>query len=129
MIASQDAADACVGKVTVDLEFTAGAAGAVPAALTRSTGIVSVVKSGNNYVVTFDQSYLGLDNVYGYVQQAVIAAGGAREMKATAQTVASAAPTVTLSFYDVAGTALSLLVNDIVRCSFVLLTKPQPNAP
>ena len=118
----QDGSDFQAGTVNLDLEFTATTAGAVPTSLTRSDGIASVVKSTNDYVVTFQDSYIALLGGYGTVIQASFATTGAARVQYSAQAVTSAtAPSVTLSLYRGSdGAAVALASGDILRFTFRL---------
>jgi len=113
----QDGADAQSRTVNVDLVFTAGTSGAVPAALTVSNGILSVVKSSNNYVVTFQPGPVAYLNGCGHVIQASYAANGACRVVPSAQDVAGAG-TVTLTCYESDGTATALASGDELHFTF-----------
>ena len=129
MIGSQDEKTAQYGRVEIDLMFTAGASGAVPAVLTVSTGITSVVKSTNDYIVTFDQTYLQFVSGGGNVVQAIVNAAAAFEVKHTAfNAQANGGATVTVSPQTAAGAATPLLVGDILQYTFAFTTIPQPNS-
>lgn len=130
---SQDGMDFQYGTVQLDLEFTAGAAGAVPAVLTRSSGIASVTKSGNSYVVAFEDGYVGFCGGYGNIVQAVVSTAAAFGLKYIAPTTPNAAvpgnvAQVTLQPYaGTDGSAQSLVVNDILRFTFRFVRLAQPS--
>lgn len=129
MMPSQDESTAQYGRIEIDLMFTAGASGAVPSTLTVSTGITSVVKSTNDYIVTFDQSYIQFLGGGGNVIQAIVSASGAFEVKHTAFSLSTnGLATVTISPYTAAGAATPLLVNDILQYTFIFTRVPQPNS-
>lgn len=118
---NQDGADFQPGTVNVDLIFTASTAGAVPSTLTLADGITSVVKSSNDYIVTFDDAYVRMLNGHGFVIQASYnASTGACEVKPTAVSIDDSSPTVTLSFFNAAGTAVALAIGDVLRFTFRL---------
>lgn len=126
--ASQDGADLQVGTVSIYLQFTAGTSGAVPSTFTTSTGIVSVTKSTNDYIVLFDSAYLKLVDFSVHVLQASFAAAGACYGNVTATSFADSTPTVTLSFFKGSdGTAVALAEGDILRAKFTFTYIPQPN--
>lgn len=129
MIPSQDGANAQVGKITVDLEFTAGASGAVPTTLTRQTGITSVTKSTNDYIVKFDDTFVAFTGGSGNVVQASVDATKAFEVKHTAfNAQAAGGASVTISPYNAAGTAQPLVVGDILQYHFEFNRVLQPNS-
>lgn len=130
MIASQDSAQALVGKVGIDLVFTAGAAGVVPVTFTASTGITSVTKSSNDYIVIFDSTYLIYVGGYGNVKQASVDAAAATFVKVTAfDAGAAGGASVTLSpLKGSDGTAVALATGDILQFHFEFTRVPQPNA-
>jgi len=129
MMPSQDEKTAQYGRIEIDLMFTAGASGAVPSALTVSTGITSVVKSTNDYIVTFDQSYLQFLGGGGNIIQATPSAAAAFEVKHTAFNLSSSGfATVTVSPMTAAGAATALAVGDILQYQFYFTTVPQPNS-
>lgn len=105
------------GRVTVDLEFTAGTSGAVPSTLTRAKGIASVTKSTNDYIVTFQDAYVAYVNGYGGIIQASVDATKAFRLAVTAVSLAN--KTVTLSPTAADGTAQPLVSGDILRWTFV----------
>lgn len=116
---SQDSSDFQTRVIQIDLVFTAGASGAVPALLTYSDGIKSVAVSGNNYVVTFQDGYKAFLNGYGFVEQASVDATKAWVVKPSADAAAGVAPdTVTLSCYHADGTAILLQVGDVLHYTF-----------
>lgn len=130
MYPSQDGADAQYGVTNIDLEFTAGTSGAVPAALTRSTGITSVTKSTNDYVVAFDQSYVAYLGGFGNVLQASVSAAAATFVKVTAfdNSDANGFASVTLSpLKGSDGTAVALATGDILQFTFRFTRVPQPS--
>jgi hypothetical protein len=114
----QDGADFQTRTVGVDLKFTAGTSGAVPASLTFSAGVKSVVKSGNTYVVTFQDGYVGLLGVVGNVLQATYSASGAVIIQPVAVTDTTSPAVVTLQPYTAAGGAVALATGDILTCYF-----------
>jgi hypothetical protein len=126
-VPTQDSADSQYGIQRLYLQFTAGTDGAVPSTFTTATGIASVTKSTNDYIVAFDSAYLKLLNGSGFVIMATPAATGAWEAKITATSFADSSPTVTLSFYDDDGDAVALATGDILRFEFVFTSQPQPN--
>jgi len=127
-IAEQDGADAQIGTVNVYLQMTATTDGAVPSTFTTSTGIVSVTKSTNDYIVLFDSAYLKLVDFSVHVLQGSFAATGACYGNITAVSFTDSTPTVTLSFYKGSdGTAVALADTDVLRCRFTFTTQPQPN--
>jgi hypothetical protein len=115
---NQDGADFQQGVVGVDLEFTAGTSGAVPASLGRAHGIASVVKSSNDYIVTFEDSYVAFMGGFGGVKQASFSTSGACSVDASADAVTGATPTVTLSPRTGAGAAVALATGDVLRFHF-----------
>lgn len=118
---SQDGADFQYGTVNVDLQFTAGTSGAVPTTLTVAEGILSVVKSTNDYIVTFQDSYVRLLNGYGFIIQSTPDPTAASwGVKISAVSIADGSPTVTLSPYDEAGTAEPLATGDVLFFTFRL---------
>lgn len=129
MIPSQDGTDAQYGTVEIDLVFTAGAAGAVPSTLDSSTGITSVTKSTNDYLVVFDQTYVKFLGGSGNIIQASVDATKAYEVKHTAANAGAAGgATVTLSPSNAAGTAQPLVSGDILSYQFRFTRIPQPNS-
>lgn len=127
-IVSQDAGDLQIGIVNVYLEFTADTSGAVPSTFTTATGIVSVTKSTNDYIVLFDSAYLKLLDFNGSVLQASFAASGACYVNASATSFTDDSPTVTVSPYKGSdGTAVALAEGDVLRCKFTFTYLPQPN--
>lgn len=129
MIPSQDAANALYGVIEIDLVFTAGASGAVPSTLTASTGITSVTKSTNDYLVVFDQTYLLALGGSGNVLQASVDATKAFTVKMTAVNAgASGGATATVSPYNASGTAQPLVSGDILSFQFRFTHIPQPNS-
>jgi len=129
MIPSQDGANAQYGVVVIDLVFTAAAAGAVPTTFTASTGITSVTKSTNDYVVVFDQTYVTFLGGTGNIIQASVDATKAFEVKHTAFNLSSSGfATVTVSPMTAAGAATALAVGDILQYQFYFTTVPQPNS-
>lgn len=129
MMGSQDGLNAQYGTVEIDLMFTAAAAGAVPSTLTVSTGIVSVTKSTNDYIVIFDSTYITFLGGGGNVVQASVDATKAFEVKHTAFNAGAAGgASVTISPYNAAGTAQPLVVGDILQYTFRFTRIPQPNS-
>lgn len=125
---AQDGMDFQYGVVHVDLEFTAGASGAVPSTLTRSKGIASVVKSTNDYVVTFEDGYVAYLGGFGNIVQASVDATKAFEVKYTAfNPSTSGAASVTLSPNNAAGAAQPLVVGDVLQFTFRFTRMVQPN--
>lgn len=128
MIASQDAENSLYGVVEIDLVFTAGAAGAVPSTFTASTGIVSVTKSTNDYLVVFDQTYVAALIGGGNIIQASVDATKAFTVKCTASNAGAAGgATATLSPYNASGTAQPLVSGDVLSWTFRFTRIPQPN--
>lgn len=109
------------GVKTYSLQMTAGTSGAVPTSFTRARGIASVVKSSNDYVITLQKGGRLVDWSQPHVIQATPATTGAWEGKVTAQATLTD-KTITLSFYDVDGTAVALATGDILRFSFQIKT-------
>jgi len=129
MIPSQDGANAQYGVVVIDLVFTAAAAGAVPTTFTASTGITSVTKSTNDYVVVFDQTYVTFLGGTGNIIQASVDATKAFEVKHTAANAGAAGgASVTLSPTNASGTAQPLVSGDILSYQFRFARLPQPNS-
>ena len=129
MIPSQDATDAQYGVVTIDLVFTAIASGGVPTTLDSSTGIVSVTKSTNDYLVVFDQTYVKFLGGAGNILQASVNVATAYEVKHTAANAGAAGgATATLSPSSAAGAPQALAVGDILSYQFRFARIPQPNS-
>jgi len=129
MIPTQDGADAQYGVQAIDLVFTAGASGAVPSTFTASTGIASVTKSTNDYLVVFDQTYVNFLGGAGNIIQASVDATKAFIVKVTAANAGAAGgATATLSPYNAAGTAQPLVSGDILSFRFRFTRIPQPNS-
>jgi len=123
---SQDGADALVGTEQLDLVFTAGTAGAVPSALTYSTGITSVTLSTNDYLVVFDRGYVGFLNGFGNVIQASPSTSTANSVKVTAVDAGAGTATITPQKPD--GTPLHLATGDKLSFTFRFTALNQPNA-
>lgn len=124
---SQDSESFQPGVVRVDLEFTAAAAGAVPAALTRSYGITSVTKSTNDYIVKFDDTYFAFLGGFGNIVQATPAVATAFEVKYTAfNAQAAGGASVTCTPFPSSGAAVStpLVLNDILQFTFFFQRMP-----
>jgi hypothetical protein len=119
-LVNQDGANFQAGVVTLDLVFTAAAAGAVPATFTYADGVLSVTKSSADYLVVLQDYYYALLGECTIVLQAAYSATtGACEGKVTAEAVATAG-TLTLSFFNAAGTAVALSTGDVLRCTLRL---------
>lgn len=117
---NQDGANFQAGVVNVDLVFVAGAAGAVPSTFIKADGIASVTKSTNDYIVQLQDYYIAQLASPVEVQQAVYnASTGACEGHVTASSVDTNGR-LTMSFYNAAGTAVSLATGDILRATFRL---------
>src|SRR5262245_7227410 len=122
---NQDHASFQPGTVRVDLEFTAGASGAVPTTLTTSYGITSVTKSTNDYIVKFDDTYFKFLGGFGNIVQATPAAGAAFDPKHTAFNAAAAGgATVTVTPHTAAGATNPLVVGDILQYTFFFSRMP-----
>ncbi len=125
---NQDGQDWQQGTVQVDLAFTASTAGAVPASLTRSAGILSVTKSTNDYVVAFTDSYVAYLGGYGNILQASPDPTAATFVKVTAFNANSGgAASVTLSpLKGSDGTAVALAIGDVLQFTFRFTRLQQP---
>ena len=119
---SQDSSDFQLGTINIDLKFTAGTSGAVPASLTVSDGIASVVKSTNAYVVTLQDTYYRFLNATVNVVQATPAAGGACLYSITHDVTNGTTPTITVQPRSADGsyTAVALASGDVITCTFRL---------
>lgn len=127
-IMSQDGADCQVGTLNIYLQMTAGTSGAAPSTFTTATGITGVTKSSNDYIVAFDSAYLKLVDFDIHVLQASYnASTGACSGNITAVSFDDSTPTVTMSFYNAAGTAVALATGDVLRATFKFTYLPQPN--
>lgn len=125
---SQDGADLQIGTVNIYLQFTAGTSGAVPTTFASKTGIVSVTKSTNDYIVLFDSAYLKLVDYNIQIQQLSFAATGTCYGNISARSFTDSTPTVTMSFYRGSdGTAVALTEGDIVTARFEFTYLAQPN--
>lgn len=110
---NQDGSDFQPGTVNLDLIFTASTAGAVPSSFTRAEGVDTVTKSSNDYIVALQDSYVQVLNwTVNVVQATYNASTGACHGNVTAISVTDDTPTVTLSFYNAAGTAVALAIGD-----------------
>lgn len=118
---SQDGADFQDRTVNIDLVFTAGTSGAVPASFTYSAGVASVALSSTNYVVTLQDGYVAYLNGHGNVIQASYATTGATRAAISAQNVTGTTPTVTLTCYNASGTAVAMATGD--QLSFTIRLK------
>ena len=117
---AQDGRDFQDRTVQVDLVFAAGTSGAVPAALTYSAGIAKVVKSGDTYVVTFQDGYVAYLNGYGSNLQATYSASGAVLIQPSIVTTTDGVLVVTLQPLTAAGAAVALAAGDIASFTFRL---------
>lgn len=110
------------GRTYIDLQFTAGASGAVPTTFIKDAGITSVTKTGATtgiYVVTLSQVYLaGLLSfpVIGIKQATYSATTGACFALLTTNAVATTGA-ITVTFVNAAGAAVDLAEGDIVYFS------------
>lgn len=105
--------------------FVAGTSGAVPASLTRQIGVLSVVKGTHTMVITFNQGYTALLAETCHVLQATYnATTGACEAKVIASAIDASGHTVTVGFFNAAGTAVDMAAGDVLRCAFFLKTTP-----
>lgn len=128
---NQDVASFHPGEVFVNLQFTAGSAGAVPAftvAGWRRAGITSVVKSGtSDYTVTFQDGYNALLSKAIEVDQATYdkTHAGAATVAPADILVSSNPATVkfTTRSTDGNGTAVALTSGDVLRARFVLANR------
>lgn len=111
-----DGLDFELRTVNVDLQFTAGTAGAVPSTLTFSKGITSVVLTSTEYLITLQDIYAAFLNVVATNHQATFAAAGAAYGVPTTVNVgaSSTAPnTVGITFCKGSdGTAVALASGD-----------------
>ena len=119
-----DGLDATFRTVNIDLTFTAGTAGAIPATLTRSNLIASVALNTNEYTTTFQNIWAELINVIATVAPATPATGSAVTPVLTTVNVGagSTSPnTVGVTFYKGDGTgALHVAAGDVVRIRYVM---------
>jgi hypothetical protein len=125
---NQDGSSFHPGEVAVNLQFTAGTSGAVPAftvAGWRRAGIASVVLSGtSDYTVTFQDSYVSLISKTIEIDQATFdkTHAGMGTVKPADILVSSNPATIkiTTRSTDGNGTAAALTVGDVFRARFVL---------
>ena len=105
-----------ISEEKLNLQFTAGTSGAVPASFTRSNDIDSVTKSTNDYLVKLLRGRTALTDWSIKVKQATYnASTGACSGNVTVDDVAGTTKTATVSFYNAAGTAVALATGDVVR--------------
>ena len=126
-LAFKDGASAHPGEVYVNLQFTVGASGAVPAKGTTGTRmafIKSVVLSGtSDYTVTFDDGYVALLDWSGTIDQAAYnVAHAAKFTIKPADIFPSGAATLkfTARSDDGVGTATVPTAGDVIRMRFRL---------
>lgn len=104
------------------IEYTSGAVGAIPAALSRARGIKTIVRTGVGVVViTLNQPAINFVDFVGFVEQAAPAAGGACFVTVV-DAVASTPSIVTVTFRTNAMVAVDTLAGDVVYISFSVLT-------
>lgn len=110
------------GRVFIDLAWISGASGAVPAALSRSSGIKSVVHGATGvYVITFSEVWAnGVLNMSSHVRQASYSKTGACYVVETANAISSATPTVTILVTTAAGDAVEPTTSDVIGITFEL---------
>lgn len=112
------------GRVFLDLAWTSGASGAVPAALSRSMGITSVVHGATGvYVITFKEQWKsGVLSFSRHVRQATYSASGACVVQMTGNAINTAAPTITILVTNAAGAAVEPASGDVIGMTFELQT-------
>ena len=124
----QDGASFHPKEQTVNLQFTAGTSGAVPAftvAGWRRAGIASVVLTATGiYTVTFQDTYVGLIKADVDILQATydVTHAGKVVIKPAEVLVSAATPTIALRCYTTNGvaTAAALTAGDVLQARFTL---------
>lgn len=115
------------GRNFVDIEFTAGVAGAVPAVNTAAfphpgAGVVaSIVKGGVGvYTINLNDAWVDLLVFRGWTIQAAYSAAGACHVMVTANNSGAATPSITVLVVNAAGAAVNPTTGDTIYFNFEL---------
>lgn len=113
------------GKVGIDLEWTSGASGAVPALTAFSHGgvgqVTSVAKGATGVLtITMTDKWDDLLQFNGWVIQAAYSSAGACNVRVTANNTSAAAKTLVLLVTNAAGAAVDPTTNDTIYINLVM---------
>lgn len=115
------------GLVTLNLEWTSGATGAVPALNSANfphSGVgevVSVVRGGVGvFTITLTQAWFDLIRFVGWTIQAAYSAAGACNVRVTANNTGAATATLVLLVTNAAGAAVDPTTNDVMYVNLQL---------
>jgi hypothetical protein len=114
------------GRTYIDLAWTSGASGAVPAALSRSMAIKSVAHGATGvYVITFKEPWKnGILEFSWHIRQASYSKTGACVIQETANAITNATtPTVTILVTTAAGDAVEPASGDVIAMTWALQTQ------
>lgn len=118
----QDLTDFHPGVAYINLQFTAGTSGAVPArgtAGTRMAGIASVALSGTGlYTVTFQDTWFAILGVYSGVYQATYNVAHCGQFTSTPAGTTTSSIALQGRTMDGVGTAAALTAGDVMWAIF-----------
>jgi hypothetical protein len=111
------------GRVTVPVQWTSGASGAVPAlsAFAQRYGLTSCTHGATGvYTLVFDDSYVGLLDFSESIIQASYSKNGACKVRITANNIAATAKSIVLLVVDGDGDAVEPASGDVLVLDFAL---------